>query len=46
MTGYLKGYSYDTRLRYSPPPYFLDPINSQWKSVASSDTSTPVLYLP
>jgi hypothetical protein len=46
MTGYLKGYSYDTRLRYSPPPYFLDPINSQWKSVASSDTSTPALYLP
>lgn len=29
-TGYLKHYVYDTRLRYSPPPYFLDPVRSAW----------------
>jgi hypothetical protein len=28
--GYLKDYVYDTRLRYAPPPYFLDPISSAW----------------
>ncbi|WP_137293660.1 pilus assembly PilX family protein [Nocardioides dongxiaopingii] len=29
-TGYLKDYNYDSRLRYSPPPYFLDPVRSGW----------------
>ena len=29
-TGYLKNYNFDTRLRYSPPPYFLDPVGSGW----------------
>ncbi|WP_340537187.1 pilus assembly PilX family protein [Nocardioides sp. GXZ039] len=29
-SGYLKNYNYDTRLRYSPPPYFLDPVRSGW----------------
>lgn len=29
-TGYLKNYVYDTRLRYAPPPYFLDPVKSSW----------------
>ena len=29
-TGYLKNYSYDSRLRYAPPPYFLDPVRSGW----------------
>jgi hypothetical protein len=29
-TGYLKDYTYDTRLRYAPPPYFLDPVRSGW----------------
>ncbi len=29
-TGYLKNYSYDTRLRYAPPPFFLDPVRSGW----------------
>jgi hypothetical protein len=27
-TGYLKDYSYDTRLRYAPPPYFLNPVQT------------------
>lgn len=29
-TGYLKNYSYDTRLRYAPPPFFLDPVRASW----------------
>ena len=29
-TGYYKNYNYDTRLRYAPPPYFLDPVRSSW----------------
>lgn len=29
-TGYLKDYNYDSRLRYAPPPYFLDPVRSSW----------------
>ncbi|MCW2791804.1 MAG: hypothetical protein JWO76_902, partial [Nocardioides sp.] len=29
-TGYLKDYNYDSRLRYAPPPYFLDPVRSAW----------------
>lgn len=28
--GYLKKYSYDTRMRYAPPPFFLDPVRSAW----------------
>ncbi|MBZ5740020.1 hypothetical protein [Nocardioides mangrovi] len=29
-TGYLKHYVYDTRMRFAPPPYFLDPVRSAW----------------
>lgn len=29
-TGYDKNYNYDSRLRYAPPPYFLDPVRSSW----------------
>jgi hypothetical protein len=29
-TGYTKDYEYDTRLRYAPPPFFLDPVGSSW----------------
>lgn len=29
-SGYLKHYVYDTRMRYAPPPYFLDPVRSAW----------------
>ncbi|MEQ6901005.1 hypothetical protein [Nocardioides sp. YIM 152588] len=29
-TGYLKKYVYDTRMRYAPPPFFLDPVRSAW----------------
>lgn len=30
VNGYVKKYVYDTRLRYSPPPFFLDPVSSSW----------------
>jgi hypothetical protein len=29
-SGYAKSYNYDTRLRYAPPPYFLDPVRAAW----------------
>lgn len=31
-TGYLKNYTYDTRLKYAPPPFFLNPVASAWGS--------------
>jgi len=30
-TGYFKGYSYDNRLQYAEPPYFLNPVSVAWK---------------
>ena len=32
-TGYVKAYSYDDRLQYRSPPYFLDPVQSAWQVV-------------
>ena len=32
-TGYTKNYSYDERLQYRSPPYFLDPVQSAWQIV-------------
>ena len=29
-TGYLKGYNYDSALKYHQPPYFLDPVQASW----------------
>lgn len=29
-TGYFKDYNYDTRLRFAPPPYFLDPVQTRY----------------
>ena len=39
-TGFTKSYEYDTRLRYSPPPFFLDPVRSSW-GVKAYGESTP-----
>jgi Tfp pilus assembly protein PilX len=39
-SGYAKDYEYDTRLRYSPPPFFLDPVSSSW-GVKAYGESTP-----
>jgi hypothetical protein len=30
-TGYRKQYSYNDRLRYREPPYFLDPVQASWR---------------
>ena len=30
-SGYLKDYSYDSRLKYRSPPHFLDPVQAQWR---------------
>jgi hypothetical protein len=30
-TGYVKNYTYDSRLKYRSPPYFLKPVNAAWK---------------
>jgi len=30
-TGFDKYYQYDEKLKYRAPPYFLDPVNAQWK---------------
>ncbi len=38
-TGYEKNYEYDTRLRYAPPPYFLDPVRSSWGIKAYGEIS-------
>lgn len=31
ISGYGKGYVYDSRLKVIAPPYFLDPVNSGWQ---------------
>jgi hypothetical protein len=36
-TGYTKNYTYDDRLRYRSPPYFLDPVQASWKVVRSNE---------
>lgn len=38
-TGYAKNYIYDTRLRYAPPPYFLDPVKSGWGQKVFGETT-------
>jgi hypothetical protein len=43
-TGYDKSYTYDTRLKYLSPPYFLSPTQSAWQRISYSElkpTATP-----
>ena len=43
-TGYNKDYTYDTRLKYLSPPYFLSPTLSAWQRISYSEitpTATP-----
>jgi hypothetical protein len=35
--GYTKDYSYDDRLLYRSPPYFLDPVQSAWRTVSYTE---------
>jgi hypothetical protein len=32
-SGYIKNYTYDDRLKYRSPPYFLSPLAAQWAPV-------------
>jgi hypothetical protein len=44
VTGYNKDYTYDTRLKYLSPPYFLSPTQSAWQRISYSElkpTATP-----
>ena len=44
QTGYNKNYTYDTRLKYLSPPYFLSPQQSAWQRISYSElmpTATP-----
>jgi hypothetical protein len=41
-TGYIKNYSYDDRLKYRSPPYFLDPVESAWQIVRYNEQLPPV----
>jgi hypothetical protein len=44
QTGYNKSYTYDTRLKYLSPPYFLSPTQSAWQRISYSEvapTATP-----
>jgi hypothetical protein len=36
-TGFLKNYTYDDRLRYRSPPYFLSPVDAAWTVVRSNE---------
>ena len=36
-TGYTKNYSYDDRLQYRSPPYFLDPLEAEWEVLGSQE---------
>lgn len=31
VSGYIKDYEYNDRLRYREPPYFLDPVQASWR---------------
>jgi Tfp pilus assembly protein PilX len=37
VSGYVKDYWYDDRLRYRNPPFFLDPVSAAWKAVRSNE---------
>ncbi|MEA2232644.1 MAG: hypothetical protein QOD83_2460 [Solirubrobacteraceae bacterium] len=36
-TGFTKDYTYDDRLRYREPPYFLEPVATAWRVVRQSE---------
>jgi hypothetical protein len=39
--GYLTNYTYDTRLQYLTPPYYLSPVASQWKTITFAEITDP-----
>ncbi len=44
VSGYIKNYVYDTRLKYLSPPYFLDPVKSAWGVVTWAEIQTPSTF--
>jgi hypothetical protein len=44
VSGFSKNYTYDQRLRYLSPPYFLDPVASQWGIVTWAENPVPNGY--
>jgi hypothetical protein len=36
-TGYAKGYVYDTRLKFAPPPFYLNPVSAKYISAVFSE---------
>jgi hypothetical protein len=44
VTGFSKDYTYDLRLKYLSPPYFLDPVASQWGIVTWAENKVPNGY--
>ena len=38
-TGYVKNYNYDDRFKVANPPYFLDPVQSQWRKIRYTEES-------
>jgi hypothetical protein len=45
-TGYLKRYTYNRRLRYREPPFFLDPQLASWRISRQSEQVPPMSNLP
>ncbi|HEY1688933.1 MAG TPA: hypothetical protein VGF95_08725 [Solirubrobacteraceae bacterium] len=39
-TGYLKEYKYDERLAVDEPPYFLQPLNAEWRVIRETSGSS------
>jgi hypothetical protein len=39
QSGYNKAYSYDTRLKYLSPPYFLSPTQSAWMRLSYAEVA-------
>ena len=44
VSGFSKDYVYDQRLAYLSPPYFLDPVASQWGIVTWAENLVPAGY--
>ncbi len=38
-TGYTKNYSYDDKLRFAPPPYYLDPVSASYRQGAFAEVA-------
>lgn len=45
-TGYLKNYTYNRRLKYREPPFFLDPQQASWRISRQSEQVPPMSNLP